>query len=132
MKLIGPINSGAAVGGDGVATANTDHTAVVVGLLLGVYIKYNLTPPAGTTDVVIATAGAGAAPPANTILTITNSATDAWYYPRHVTHDETGAVISRDGTRDVHEPVAIHDFVNVNIAQANALDNVDVWLLLAD
>jgi hypothetical protein len=100
-----------------------------VGRLLAAYVKYNHSPPAGTTDVTIATAGTNGAP-ANTLLTITDAATDGWFYPRHTVHDEAGAAITYDGTREVHEAPPIFDKVTVTIAQANAADNIDVWLLL--
>ena len=93
-------------------------------------MKYNGSPPAGTTDVTVATLGTSPSPPANTILTITDAATDGWFYPRHTVHDEAGVVITYDATREVHEPVAIHDKVKVTIAQANDADSIDVWLLL--
>ena len=132
MKLIGPINSGDSTGGAGLSTANANTTTIVSGVIYGIYIKYNGSPPAGTTDVVISTTGTSPAPPSNTILTITDSATAAWYYPRHVVHDETGTAITYDGTRDVHQAVPIHDTVNVKIDQANDADSIDVWLLLED
>ena len=132
MKLLGPFNSGAAVGSNGSATANSTTTAVISGLLLGVYVKYNDSPPAGTTDVTIATLGTSPAPPTNALLTLTNAATDGWFYPRVQVHSTAGAVATLDGTRPMLEAIPIHDFVKVTIAQANAADNVDVWLLLED
>ncbi len=48
LKYIGPINSGAAVGSNGSATASTT-TQVVSGRVIGVYVRYNDSPPAGTT-----------------------------------------------------------------------------------
>lgn len=129
MKLLGPINSGAAVGGDGVATSNGNSSSAISGRILGVYVKYNDSPPAGTTDVVISTKGTSPRPPSNVILTLTNSATAGWFYPRHIVHDEAGTAYKWDGTNEVYEPVPVDDFINVAIAQANAGDNVDVWLL---
>lgn len=129
MNLLGPVNSGAAVGGDGVATSNADSTSPISGRILAVYIKYNDSPPAGTTDVVISTKGTSPRPPSNTILTLTDAATAGWFYPRHIVHDEVGAAYKWDGTNEVYEPVPVNDIINVAIAQANAGDNVDVWLL---
>lgn len=128
--LSGPHNSGAAAGSAGSATANATSTNVILGRVLAVYVKYNDSPPAATTDVTIATAGGTGSAPANTILTITNAATNAWFYPRHTVHDEAAAAITYDGTREVHEAPPIHDTVKVTIAGANAGDNVDVWLLM--
>ena len=124
MKLHGPISSGAAAGGAGVATANATTTTAIVGLIAAVYVDYQDSPPAGTTDVTIATAGTDA--PANTILTLTNAATDGWFYPRHAEHDNTGSALA------TYTPVPIHDKVKVTIAQANNNDYVEVYLLLVD
>lgn len=130
MYMYGPLNTGAAAGVAGSATSNATSTIVLKGEVVAAYIKYNDSPPAGTTDVTIATAGASNAPPANTILTVSNAATSGWFYPRHVTHTEAGAAVTYDGTNEVYEPPAIWDKVKVTIAQANANDSADVWLLL--
>jgi hypothetical protein len=125
INYIGPINSGAAVGGNGVATANQTSVQVVTGRILGLYVKYNDSPPAGTTDVTIATAGGTA--PAQTILTLTNAATDKWVYPRITPQGVTGVDLA---ALTVLETIPVHDKIKVTIAQANAADNVDVWLLV--
>ena len=124
MGYKGPINSGAAVGGDGVATANSTTPTAALGALLRLYIKYNLTPPAGTTDVTIATAGTDA--PAQTILTITNAATSGWFYPRVESVDNTGSATG------VYELFILNDKVTVTIGGANANDNADVTLDMAN
>lgn len=128
MKLIGPINSGAAAGGNGSATANANSPHIVSGSVSAIYVKYNDSPPAGTTDVTIATLGTTPAAPAQTLLAVADSATDSWYYPRALTHvNTTGATIA-----GAYEEMPVHDYINVKIAQANAADNIDVWLLLDD
>jgi hypothetical protein len=127
-NLFGPINSGAAVGGNGVATANKDSDVKVSGKVLAVYIKYNDSPPAGTTDVVIATKGTHA--PALPILTISNAATDGWFFPRAAAVSQAGAALVYSTGNPVEAVMPISDIVNVAIAQANAADNVDVWLML--
>jgi hypothetical protein len=103
---------------------------VLRGRITAVYIKYNGSPPAGTTDVTIATLGTSPSPPANTILTLTNAATDGWFYPRHQIHDEAGGGVTYDGTNEVYEAPTIFDKVKVTIAGANDADSADVWLLL--
>jgi hypothetical protein len=102
---------------------------VIAGKVYGVYVDYIDSPPAGTTDVTIATAGA--AHPAVTILALTNAATDGWWYPRIATHSTTGtaALYASEGTA-VSDLIPIADRVKVTIAQANAPDSVDVWLLM--
>ena len=126
MRTVGPLNSGAAVGGAGVATAHAPSTIRINGLLVGIYVKYNHAPPAATTDVTIKTVGGNGTPPSQTILTITDGATDGWFYPQAIRHTAAAAAIA-----DQYGPFPIDDYVDVAIAQADALDNVDVWLLLA-
>lgn len=128
MNMI-EINTGAAAGSAGSATANADTTSIVSGCIYAVYVKYNDSPPAGTTDITIKTKGTAPAPPSNTILTITDAATDGWFYPRHQIDDEAGAGVTYDGTNQVYEPVPVHDLINVAIAGANAADNADIWIL---
>ena len=123
--LYGPLNSGAAAGADGVATANTDSAIVLRGAVLGLYVRYNDSPPAGTTDITIATKGSRA--PALTLLTIANAATDGWFWPRVQVHTTAGAAITA-----TYDYAAIDDKINVNIAQANASDSIDVWLVMDD
>lgn len=132
LKLIGPINSGAAVGSDGSATATGVSPNPVCGRILAVHLKYKDSPPAGTTDVTIATQGTSPRPPSNTILTLTDAATDVWRYPRHQVHTEAGAGVTYDGTNEVYEAVPVDDYIKVTIAQANANDNVDAWLLVEE
>ena len=125
LKMIGPINSGAATGGAGVATANADTNHIVSGFLYAIYVKYNHSPPAGTTDVSITTKGTSPAAPAQTLLAVANGAADGYYYPRVVENlAGTGAALL------TYTRLAVHDIVNVKILQADDLDNIDVWLWL--
>lgn len=129
MRLMGPIYSGAAVGGNGVATANADSGIVVSGRVVAVGLVYLDSPPAGTTDVVVATKGSEG--PAQTILSLANAATNGWFYPRVGTVSTAGAaMLYAGGGTAVGEPLAIADVVNVKIEQANAGDGVNVWLLM--
>lgn len=127
MNFAGPYTSGAAVGGDGVATANADTPIVLKGLLYGIYIEYLDSPPAGTTDVTIATAGDGIPEAAVTLEDISNAATDGWFFPRLATVDAANAA-----TTDDYGLYPVHDKINVKIAQANAGDSVNVWFALVD
>jgi hypothetical protein len=127
--MMGPLYSGAAVGADGSATANADTNNVVSGRIVAVGLSYLETPPAGTTDVVVATKGTNG--PAQTILAISNAATDGWFYPRVGTTSTSGAaMLYAAGGTAVGEPPAINDVVNVKIDGANAGDGVNVWLLM--
>ncbi len=122
-RLAGPFNSGVAAGGAGVATNDTDTTVTLSGLIVGVYVRYNDAPPAGTTDVTIATTGSSF--PATTILAITDAATDGWFYPRVNIHDTSGSAQAT-----VWDYIPIDDIVNVKIEQANNSDSIDVWFML--
>lgn len=125
-KLLGPFNSGLAVGNNGVATANEDSDIPVEGEVNGVYVKYNDNPPAGTTDILITTKGTNA--PAETVLAIADAATSGWFYPVTPIHlKTTGAAIANEFRRMV-----ISDYLNIKIDQANANDNIDVWISLGD
>lgn len=127
MQLYGPLNSGVAAGGVGVATSTASSTVVLKGRVQGIYVKYNDSPPAGTTDVTVKTVGASPSPPAYNFLVLTNAATDGWFYPRVQVHDTAGSAIAAEYT-----PLLIHDLINVTIAQANNSDSIDVWILLDD
>lgn len=129
IQWFGPINSGAATGGSGSATANSTSKKLR-GKIHAVYVKYNDSPPAGTTDVTVATAGASPYVPAITILTLTNTATDVLKYPRVQVHGTDGTALTMDGTRILTDKIAVDDGIKVTIAQANNDDNVDVWIAL--
>jgi hypothetical protein len=120
--LFGPINSGAAVGADGVATATGTSALPVRGMLYQVQVKYNDSPPVGTTDITIKTKGSN--PPSFTILDIANAATDGVFQPRfdECKASDGSALSTNNGM------IALEDYVQVVIAGANAADNVDVWL----
>lgn len=126
MNLIGPLNSGTAAGSAGSATANATSTVVVSGEIAAVYVKYNDTPPAGTTDVTIA----GANAPSMPILTLTDAATDGWFYPKAIATDAAGTAVTFDGTNEIYTSIPVHDTIKVTIAGANAGDSADVWILV--
>ncbi len=128
MRVVGPLYSGAAAGSAGSATANSTTSVAVAGLVHAVYLDYLDSPP-NTTDVTVATAGVNH--PAVTILSIADAATDGWWYPRAATHSTAGvaALYAGSGTA-VNDRLAIADTVKVTIAQANAADGVNVWLLV--
>ena len=126
MRSIGPLNSGAAVGTDGEATANTDSPVIISGRVVGVGVRYNDSPPA-TTDMVLKTKGTDPRVPTYTLLTLTNGCTDGFYMPRKTPQGVTGVDLA---ALTVLEPFPVDDYVNVLIDDANADDSVDVWLLL--
>jgi hypothetical protein len=130
IQWVGPFNSGAAAGGAGVATANASSNHKLCGKVHAIYVKYNDSPPAGTTDILIATVGTSPAVPAITLLSIANAATDTLKYPRAQVHGTDGSALTLDGTRIAFDKIAIDDVVNVKIDQANNGDSIDVWLAL--
>lgn len=124
MRMVGPLNSGAAAGGNGVATANADNTGRITGRLYGVYVKYNAACP-GSTTVTLTSKGDGA--PALTLLAVPAGNTSGWYFPRVQIHTTAAAAIAAQ-----YDRLPVDDKVNVKIDLANALCNADVWLLLDD
>jgi hypothetical protein len=112
-------------GGAGASTATVTGTVPVHGAILSVYLKYNDTPPAGTTDVTLTTTGtASNAPPAQTILSVSNAATNGYFYPRVPEHlASTGAAIT-----DSYDWPIVYDTLTLTIAQANDGDSVEAWV----
>src|SRR5690242_15569866 len=110
--LIGPINSGVAAGGAGVATATGETNHPIVGALYSVQVRYNHAPPA-TTDITIKTKGTNA--PSITLLAKANNNIDALFLPR------VDSCLAADGSAANNNNwfIAISDIVQVVIAQAN-------------
>jgi hypothetical protein len=127
MNLYGPLNTGSTTGGAGVSTANASSPVRLVGRVQGIYVKYNGSPPAGTTDVTVKTVGASPAAPSYNLLVLADAATDGWFYPRVQVHTTAGAAIAAEYT-----PLLVYDYVNVTIAQADDADSADIWILLDD
>lgn len=122
IKLVGPFNTGVGSGGAGSATNNATSAVIVSGVIYGVYVKGNDSPP-NTTDITLATSGTNA--PAVTVLTVTNYTADGWYYPRVLIHDTAGVA-----STTVYDHLAINDTIKVTIAQANNGDSADLYLLM--
>lgn len=123
--LLGPLSSGSSTGGAGTSTANSTTAIVASGLVAAIYVKYNDSPPAGTTDVTVTTLGTSPSAPALTLLSIANAATDGWFFPRALEH------LNSDGSAlTTHTYMPLQDKVKVTIAGANDGDSVDVWLVL--
>lgn len=129
MRLAGPFSSGVATGSSGEAAANAD-TQLVTGQLLGMYVRYNDSPPAETTDVTIKTKGTAPAAPSYDLLALTNAATSGLFLPRKEVVDQAGAALVFASTDGVPAPIPVADALNIAIAGANAGDSVDIWLFL--
>ena len=119
-------STGAAVGNSGSATA-TGYSYHVVGKVLAVYIDYVDSPPSATTDFTLSDESD---PASESIITLTDTATDQKIYPRRVTEKNEGTDILYVTGEEVHEPYVVHGRLEATIAQANAADSVTVtvWI----
>ena len=124
IDAIGPLNSGVTAGGAGVSTNNATSDFTVTGQLLGFYIRFNDSPPAGTTDTTIAAISGTL--PTRTLLTITNGATDGFYAVRAGAVTGANAAIT-DSSAMI--PL-VNDKIKVTVAQANDGDSADVWAVV--
>ena len=122
------INSGAAAGSNGSATANNTSTHLITGQICSIGVTYGDSPPAST-DVTIATSGDNG--PALTILTLTNANSDGWFHPRHVVDSNAGADIEYADGYSVYDKVCVSDYIKVTIAQANSPDTAEVVIVYA-
>ena len=80
--------------------------------LLAVYINFHASAPAST-DTTLSSPGD---PVAVTLLTVTNSATDAWYYPSIQMDDNSGSAIT-----GAYVPGLIHGNLLTELAGCDAL-----------
>lgn len=117
--------TGAAVGSDGAATA-TGHSSHVAGKILAVHMDYVDSPP-GTTDFTLSDEND---PASESIVSLTDQATDIKIAPRRVTEKADGTDILYVAGEEVYEPYVVHGRLEATIAQANAADSVTVtvWI----
>ncbi len=108
-------------------SGNVTSGSAVMGRILAIYLEYQSGTDAGT-DVTIATA-ASSSLPANTILTITDSATSGWYYPRHQVHSNAGAALTLDGTRANVDTVPVYDKLKISVAQSTTAKTITAYIL---
>jgi len=119
-------STGAAVGVAGSATA-TDHSPHVQGKVLAAYVKYEGSPPVGTTDFTLSDE---MDPASEAIISLSNSATDQKIYPRRIVEKNDGTDVLYTAGEEVHEPYVVHGRLEATIAQANEDDSVTVtvWI----
>jgi hypothetical protein len=119
-------STGAAAGEDGSATA-TGYSVSVAGEVLAVHIDYQDSPPAATTDVTMSDE---ADPASESIVSLTDQATDIKIYPRRVTEKNDGTDILYTTGEEVYEPYVVHGRLELTIAGANANDYAvaTVWI----
>ena len=120
MDLIGPISSGQVI--DCIVTdSDQDTNLVISGRVVAVYVDV-ITPLCIDTPTIKITTKS----PVQTILEISTDGA-GWYYPVTIQHlNTTGAPIANAHSLGV----PIHDYVNVQISDANFGDEVRVWLLV--
>ena len=80
--------------------------------LLAVYMNFHASAPAST-DTTLSSPGD---PVSVTLLTVTNSATDAWYYPSIQMDDNSGSAIT-----GAYVPGLIHGNLLTELAGCDAL-----------
>ena len=80
--------------------------------LLAARFDFHASAP-GTTDTTLSSPGG---PVSVTLLTVTNSATDAWYYPSIQLDDNSASAIT-----GAYVPAIIHGNLLVELAQCDAL-----------
>lgn len=108
--------TGSAGSASGTGTSNKP----VRGVLGAVSIAYHASAPAGTTDVTIAESSGLA----RTLLTRTNTATSATFYPAATQHDGTGTALTS------YTPyILVGDYITVTVAQCDALTDAVVVTL---
>jgi len=105
----------ATTGSDGSATGSAT-SVMVSGVIYAIYLDYHASAPA-TTDVTLRMAGT----PYESILSISNSNSDGWYYPRRQVCGADGTGLTYDGTHAVAEPFVVHDRLTLSVAGCNAL-----------
>jgi len=110
-------------GDDGSATANTTTSTIIHGKLLAVHCDFGDVH--ANTDTTIATTSA----PTTTILALTDTKTDGWYYPKHAVHGATGTAQTFDGTYPVLDHYYLDDYIKVTLAQSTAKECVFTFLV---
>ena len=98
-------------GSDASATGSL-VTALPYCELLAAYLNFHASAPAST-DTTLSSPGD---PVAVTLLTVTNSATDAWYYPGIQMDDNSGSAIT-----GAYIPTIIHGNLLTELAGCDAL-----------
>ena len=98
-------------GSDASATGSL-VTALPYCELLAAYFNFHADAPS-TTDTTLSSPGD---PVAVTLLTVTNSATDAWFYPTHQLDDSSASAIT-----GAYIPAIVHGNLLTELAGSDAL-----------
>ena len=118
--------TGVAVGANGSATA-TGKSVHVAGKVLAVHVDYQDSPPAATADFTLSDESD---PASETIISLTDQATDNKISPRRLPEKNDGTDILYVAGEEVFEPYIVHGRLEATIAQVNAGDSVTVtvWI----
>ena len=111
-------------GANGSASGTGETSGPIMGLLRGIAYDFHASAPA-TTDVTVRTKGG--TPPSYTLHATTNTVTDVMVVPAAKPVDNANAAIT-----DAHAPFPLADYVEVVVAQANALTNAVVVYLFVE
>ena len=106
-------------GSDASATGSL-VTALPYCELLAVYMNFHADAPAST-DTTLSSPGD---PVSVTLLTVTNSATDAWFYPTHQLDDASASAIT-----GAYIPAIIHGNLLTELAGSDALTDALVMTI---
>ena len=106
-------------GSDASATGSL-VTALPYSELLAVYMNFHADAPAST-DTTLSSPGD---PVSVTLLTVTNSATDAWFYPTHQLDDASASAIT-----GAYIPAIIHGNLLTELAGSDALTDALVMTI---
>jgi hypothetical protein len=99
-------------GSAGSASGNA-NSGLMSGKLVAIHLDFTSQP--ATTDVTVATAHA----PIRTLISVSNTNADGWFYPRVAVQDTSGAAITFDGTHGIYEAIPVNDYITVSVAQGD-------------
>lgn len=107
------------------ATGTATSSKPINGRLLAVHLDFSASM-ASTADTTIKRVSDGAMPE-QTLLTITDSATDAWYFPRVQANGSTGSALT-----GIYDTYPLTGYVSVAIAQGTSGQSLTVTLIYED
>ena len=113
-------------GSAGSATGSTDSDVPVRGYILGIQLDYHASAPA-TTDVTITELAPDEGTDRRTVLSISNNATDGFYYPAVEVQDNAGT-----GQGSYWPYFISNRKLQVSVAQSDALTDAVVATIIVD
>lgn len=100
-------------GSNGSASGSSTIKVLKTGLIEWVYLDFHASAPGATTDTTLSFANT---PPGGNVLAVSNSATDALFFPRGAPVNTANSAITNAHTR-----IAATGDITVTVAQSNAL-----------